>query len=52
MRQAEPYFFAFSHWLIANGVAGSWDDRWEFQTLFRDGFVHPVVTDFFYTNRQ
>ncbi|MGB3714605.1 MAG: hypothetical protein WA996_09270 [Candidatus Promineifilaceae bacterium] len=52
MRQAEPYFFAFSHWLLANGVAGSWDDRWEFQTLFRDGFVHPVVTDFFYANRR
>ncbi len=52
MRQAEPYFFAFSHWVIANGVGGSGDDRWEFQSLFRDGFVHPVVSEFFYTNRQ
>lgn len=52
MRQAEPYFFAFSHWLLANEVAGSWDDSWEFQALFRDNFVHPVVTEFFYTNRK
>ena len=52
MRQAEPYFFAHSHWLLANEVAGSWDNRWEFQALFRDGYIHPVVTEFFYRNRQ
>lgn len=52
MRQAEPYFFAFSHWVLANGEGGSHDTRWEYQALFRDGFVHPVVTEFFYSNRR
>ena len=52
MRVAEPYFFAFSHWLLANEAAGSWDGRWEFQALFRKDFVHPLVTDFFYQNRR
>ena len=52
MRVAEPYFFAFSHWLLANKEGGSWDDSWEWQALFRDSFVHPVVTDFFYQNRR
>jgi hypothetical protein len=52
MRGAEPYFFAFSHWLLANEVGGSHDDSWEWQTLFRDGFIHPLVTDFFYQNAR
>jgi hypothetical protein len=52
MRGAEPYFFAFSHWLLANEVGGSFDDTWEWQTLFRDGFIHPLVTDFFYQNTR
>ncbi|MFN2220944.1 MAG: hypothetical protein ACK2UH_00200 [Candidatus Promineifilaceae bacterium] len=52
MRVAEPYFFAFSHWLLANKEGGSHDDAWEWQALFRDSFVHPVVTDFFYKNRR
>jgi hypothetical protein len=50
MRVAEPYFFAFSHWLLANKEGGSHDDSWEWQALFRDSFVHPIVTDFFYRN--
>ena len=52
MRVAEPYFFAFSHWLLANQAGGSSDSSWEWQTLFRDGFVHPLVTEFLYTNRR
>jgi hypothetical protein len=52
MRGAEPYFFAFSHWLLANEVGGSHDDSWEWQTLFRDGFIHPLVTDFLYQNSR
>ncbi|UCG25180.1 MAG: hypothetical protein JSW55_04055 [Chloroflexota bacterium] len=52
MRVAEPYFFAFSHWILANKEGGSWDDSWEWQALFRDSFVHPVVTDFFYRNQR
>jgi hypothetical protein len=52
MRIAEPYLFAFSHWLLANQAGGAWDTRWEYQALFRDGFVHPLVTEFFYNTRQ
>ncbi|RMG96677.1 MAG: hypothetical protein D6706_09770, partial [Chloroflexi bacterium] len=52
MRQAEPYFLAFSYWLLANEAGGSFDPRWEWQALFRPGYVHPVVTDFFYQNSR
>jgi hypothetical protein len=52
MRDAEPYFFAHSHWLLANLEGGSADSSWEWQSLFRRGFVHPVVTDFFYRNTR
>lgn len=52
MRNAEPYFFAHSHWLLANEEGGSFDPSWEWQALFRRNFVHPVVTDFFYRNRR
>jgi hypothetical protein len=48
MATAEPYFFAFSYWVLANLEGGSYDPLWEWQTLFRAGYVHPVVTDFFY----
>jgi hypothetical protein len=48
MRNAEPYLFAFSHWLLANQAGGSFDPTWEWQALFRDGWVHPLVTDFLY----
>ncbi len=50
MRNREPYFFAFSYWLIANRAGGGWDDQWEWQTLIRPGWKHPAVTEFFYTN--
>jgi hypothetical protein len=50
MRNAEPYLFAFSPWLLANEAGGSFDPTWEWQALFRDGWVHPVVTDFLYVN--
>ena len=52
MRSAEPYFFAFSTWLLANQEGGSYDSAWEWQSLFRNGFVHPVVTNFFYVNER
>lgn len=52
MREAEPYFFAFSAWLLANHAGGAHDTRWEWQSWFRDGFVHPIVTEFFYRNRE
>ncbi len=52
MQQREPYFLAYSHWLLANRDGGGHDDTWEWQTLFRPNFVHPVVTDFFYQNAR
>ena len=48
MRDAEPYFLAFSYWLLANSEGGAHDSTWEWQALFRPGFVHPAITEFFY----
>ncbi|MFZ1396293.1 MAG: hypothetical protein WAS33_05315 [Candidatus Promineifilaceae bacterium] len=48
MRDAEPYFLAFSYWLLANRAGGAYDSTWEWQALFKPGFVHPAVTEFFY----
>lgn len=52
MREAEPYFFAFSYWLLANREGGGGDNTWEWQSLFRANYVHPVIPDFFYRNRE
>jgi hypothetical protein len=52
MRDSEPYFLAFSYWILANREGGSGDEVWEWQALFQPGFVHPVITDFFYQNRS
>lgn len=52
MRSAEPYFLAYCNWLLANSEGGGGDPSWEWQSLFRPGFVHPVVTDFFYKNQR
>jgi hypothetical protein len=52
MRNAEPYFLAYSYWLLANNEGGSHDSTWEWQSLFRAGFVHPAVTDFFYNTSR
>lgn len=51
MQTAEPYYFAFTYWLLANQAGGSGDDTWEWQALFKgDESVHPVVGAFFYVN--
>ncbi|MCP4427634.1 MAG: hypothetical protein GY803_24385 [Chloroflexi bacterium] len=52
MRNAEPYFLAYSSWLLANKEGGHYDESWEWQTLFRPGFIHPAVTEFFYKNSR
>ncbi|MCB8953157.1 MAG: hypothetical protein H6650_14215 [Ardenticatenales bacterium] len=52
MRGAEPYYFAFSGWILANLEGGSADPAWEWQAWFRRDFVHPVVTDFFYQTER
>lgn len=48
MRNAEPYFFAFSYWVLANRAGDGFDNQWEWQTLIRPGWKHPAVTEFFY----
>lgn len=52
MRNAEPYYFVITHWLLANQLGGGGDPTWEWQALFQPGFTHPVVTDFFYKTRR
>lgn len=53
MREAEPYLLAFSYWVLANQAAGGNDSAWEWQSLFKEGgWVHPVVTEFFYQNTR
>lgn len=52
MRNREPYFLAFSWWLLANNDGGGHDPQWEWQALFRPGYVHPIVTEFFYKNAR
>ena len=53
MRDAEPYLLAFSYWVLANQAAGGNDSAWEWQSLFKEGgWVHPVVTEFFYQNAR
>ena len=52
MREAEPYFFAFSYWILANQEGGSGDSAWEWQAWFRANYVHPIVGEFFYRNSE
>lgn len=52
MANAEPYYLVFSYWLLANKEGGGWDPAWEWQSLFQPGFVHPVVSEFFYTHSR
>ncbi len=48
MSRRESYYFAFSYWLLASQLGGAADDSWEWQSLFRQNWTHPAVTDFFY----
>jgi hypothetical protein len=49
LQDTEPYFLAFSYWVLVNQAAGGNDPAWEWQALFKEGgWVHPVVTEFFY----
>jgi hypothetical protein len=53
LKEREEYFFCHAYWLIGNKIGGSWDTSFEYQTLFRgDGYVHPLVTGFFYRGPQ
>lgn len=48
MREAEPYYFVTTYWLLANKAGGGHDNQWEWQALIQPGYTHPVVTEFFY----
>ncbi|MCD6290456.1 MAG: hypothetical protein J7M34_08135 [Anaerolineae bacterium] len=44
MAQREPYYLAYTYWIIANELGGGHDPAWERQALFRaDGTVNPLV---------
>lgn len=44
MRHREPYYLAYTYWVIANALGGGHDPAWEPQALFRaDGKVSPLV---------
>jgi len=44
MKQREPYYLAYTYWVIANTLGGGYDPAWEHQALFRaDGKVNPLV---------
>ncbi len=43
-QRREPYFFAYSPWLLANAAGGGTDTRWESATWFRaDGSARVMV---------
>ncbi|MCC7353534.1 MAG: hypothetical protein IT330_07220 [Anaerolineae bacterium] len=35
LSQREPYYFAYSYWVLANQAGGGHDTRWEYQALYR-----------------
>lgn len=43
LRAREPYWFAYSPWLIGNAVGGGKDARWERAAWFKVDRVEPVV---------
>ncbi len=44
MARREPYYLAYTYWIIANQAGGGHDPAWEYQALFRaDGRVSPLV---------
>lgn len=43
MRNAEPYYLAYTYWVIANGAGGGADKGFEWQALFGNGKTSPVV---------
>jgi hypothetical protein len=43
MNTREPYNFAYSYWVIANGQGGGHDSAWEWQALFRNDGTSPLV---------
>jgi hypothetical protein len=43
MQEREPYYFAYSLWVIANEAGGGRDPRWESQALYRTDGATPLA---------
>lgn len=43
MRNAEPYYFAYTYWILANRAGGGADPGFEWQALFGQDKTSPVV---------
>jgi hypothetical protein len=43
MNNREPYNFAYSYWVVANGQGGGHDPAWEWQALFGNDGTSPLV---------
>jgi hypothetical protein len=39
----EPYYFAYSYWVLANQAGGGHDARWEYQALYRADGPTPLA---------
>ncbi len=43
LSQREPYYFAYSYWVLANQAGGGHDARWEYQALYRADGPTPLA---------
>ncbi|MFH1485724.1 MAG: hypothetical protein ABIH46_06610 [Chloroflexota bacterium] len=43
MTESEPYYFAYSYWIIANEEGGGHDPAFQKHALFQQGSVSPIV---------
>jgi hypothetical protein len=43
LQRREPYYFAYSYWIIANEVGGGGDPAWREHALFQPGYTSPIV---------
>ena len=39
----EPYYFAFTYWIIANETGGGHEPAWSRHALFQPGYTSPIV---------
>jgi hypothetical protein len=39
----EPYYFAFTYWIIANELGGGSEPAWSKHALFQPGYTSPIV---------
>lgn len=43
LKGREPYYFAYSYWVIANELGGGTDPAWSRHALFQPGYTSPIV---------